>query len=73
MNSRGPGAVRMPGAGGEGATLSPGRRWLVTESDVLPVSAIGGMERLNLPTLSSQWVRKDPGRRPLGYCSGEGP
>ena len=69
-SSRGPGAIRVPGSRGEEATPASGAQWSVPESDVLPVSTIGGIGSANVPPLGSQLVRKFPGWRPLGLMFG---
>ena len=56
-----------------GETLSPGRRFSVPGSDVLPVSAIGGMESSNVSPLGSQLMRKVLDWGPLGLESGGDP
>ena len=42
-------------------------------SDMIPVSAVGGMVSANVPPLGSQLVRKVPGWRPLGLVLGADP
>ena len=56
----------VPGSRGKGETPAPGAQRSVYGCDVLPVSAIGGLESSSVPSLASQLVRKVPGWRPLG-------
>ena len=46
---------------------------MVYQSDVLSVSAMGGVESSSIPPLATQLVRKVPGCRPLGLELGTDP
>ena len=70
---RGSGAVRTPGSRGEGTIVALGAQQSVHRSDVLPVSAVGGMGGSNVPSLGIHLVRKVPGWRPLRLVFGADP
>ena len=63
----------MPGSRGERTTPALGTQRSVYGSDVLAVSAVGGMGSANVPPLGSQLVRKVPGSRLLGLDLGVDP
>ena len=65
-SSRGLGVLCTPGPGGKEVVPAPEAQRSVYGSDVLPVSAIGGVESSSVPPLACQLVRKVSGCRPLG-------
>ena len=67
------GATCVSGFRGKRAAPALGGQRSVYGSDVLPVSAIGGVESSSVPPFARQWVRNVSGGRPLGLVVGTDP